>query len=109
MASTRLEILKNMLAAKPDDSFLRYGLAMEYRNAGDMRSAAREFEALIAADPGYAAAYFQAGQILERLGKIDEARDTYQRGIELTTRQGADHARAELQSAFDRLPGGTRE
>jgi Tfp pilus assembly protein PilF len=103
MASTRLEILKNMVAQKPGDSFLRYGLAMEYRNAGDLPAAVREFEGLIAADPEYAAAYFQAGQTLVRLGKKDEARAMYRGGIEVTARQGNQHARSELQAALDLL------
>ena len=38
MASTRLDILKSMVAQNPSDSFSRYGLAMEYRNAGDLEA-----------------------------------------------------------------------
>ena len=103
MASTRLEILKNMVAEKPGDSFLRYGLAMEYRNAGDLASAMHEFDALMAADPDYAATYFHAGQTLERLGKLEEARAVYRRGIEVTARKGDAHARSELEGALDML------
>jgi Tfp pilus assembly protein PilF len=103
MASTRLEVLKQMVAARPGDSFLRYGLAMEYRNAGDLESAIAEFNGLIAADPDYAAAYFHAGQTLERSGKPDEAREVYRRGIEVTTRKGDQHARSELEAALDLL------
>jgi Tfp pilus assembly protein PilF len=103
MASTRLEMLKSMVAARPNDSFLRYGLAMEYKNAGDLEAAMGEFRDLMTADPNYAAAYFHAGQTLERLGKLDEARETYHRGIEVTTRKGDQHARSELQGALDLL------
>jgi Tfp pilus assembly protein PilF len=103
MASTRLEILKNMVAERPGDSFLRYGLAMEYRNTGDLESAMREFNGVMAADPDYAAAYFHAGQTLERLGKLDEARQVYKMGIEVTTRKGDQHARSELEGALDML------
>jgi tetratricopeptide (TPR) repeat protein len=103
MASSRLETLKNLLAQKPGDSFLRYGVAMEYRNTGDLASAAREFESLMADDPDYAAAYFHAGQTLERLGKLDEARETYLRGIEVTSRLGNSHARDELQGTLNLL------
>ena len=104
MASTRLETLKNMVAEKPGDSFLRYGLALEYRNTGDLSSAAREFELLMAADPEYAASYFHAGQTLERLGRFEAARDVYLRGLEVTARQGNQHARSELQSALESMP-----
>jgi len=92
-----------MVAARPGDSFLRYGLAMEYRNAGDLESATAEFTGLMAADPDYAAAYFHAGQTLERLGKPDEAREVYRRGIEVTSRKGDQHARSELEAALDLL------
>ena len=39
MASTRLDILKSMVEQNPGDSFARYGLAMEYRNTGDLEAA----------------------------------------------------------------------
>jgi len=103
MASTRLEILKNMAAQNPTDSFARYGLAMEYRNTGDLESAIREFRTLIAAVPDYAAAYFHGGQTLERLSRLDEARELYREGIEVTTRKGDLHTRSEIQAALDLL------
>jgi|ERR1039458_3066274 Tfp pilus assembly protein PilF len=103
MASSRIDILNSMLAQNPNDSFARYGLAMEYRNRGDLPRAAAEFRALTAADPDYSAAYFHGAQTLERLGQIEEARQWYQRGIEVTTRKGERHALGELQAALDLL------
>ena len=101
--SNRLEILKSMVAQNPADSFSRYGLAMEYRNTGDLEAAMREFHELKRLNPDYAATYFHAGQTLERLGKIEEARSMYEEGIEVTTRKGDMHARSELQGAMDML------
>jgi len=92
-----------MVAQNPDDSFSRYALALEYRNAGDPEGAIREFRRLIAADPDYAAAYYHGGQALERSGKLDEAREMYRQGIEVTTRKGDLHARNEIQAALDLL------
>jgi Tfp pilus assembly protein PilF len=103
MSSTRLETLKEMAAANPRDSFVRYGLAMEYRNSGDLESALREFRALIADDPDYAAAYFHGGQTLERLGRASEAAEVYRSGIEAATRKGDRHTRDEIQAALDLL------
>ena len=103
MPGTRLEILKNMIAANPNDTFLRYGLAMEYKNTGDLEAAMAEFGALIAADPDYPAAYFHGGQTLERLGRLDEARSMYRMGIEASTRKGDEHTRSELAAALDLL------
>jgi len=103
MASTRLETLRSMVAQDPNNSFLRYGLAMEYRNAGDLGAAIGEFRALRETNPDYSAAYFHGGQTLERLGRVEEARQWYQEGIEVTTRRGDLHARGELQTALDLL------
>src|SRR5450759_2241729 len=101
MASTRLEILKNMVDQNPADSFARYGLAMEYRNTGDLARAVSEFRSLLATQPEYSAAYYHGGQTLERLGRTAEARELYLQGIEATTRKGDFHTRDEIQAALD--------
>lgn len=103
MASSRLEILKTMVEQKPDDAFGRYGLAMEYVRTGDLDSAVAEFEALLRHNPGYAAGYFHGGQTLEKLGKIEEARQYYRRGIEITDASGDAHTRSELIAALQML------
>jgi Tfp pilus assembly protein PilF len=103
MASTRLDLLKSMVEQNPTDSFVRYGLAMEYRNSGDMAAAIAEFRALIASHPDYSAAYFHGGQTLERLGQTDNARTMYLEGIEASTRKGDFHTRNEIQAALDML------
>ena len=103
MENTRLETLKTMVAQSPKDSFLRYGLAMEYRNTGDLESSASEFRSLIDLDPNYCYAYFHGGQTLERLGRPEEAADLYRRGIEASARSGDQHARSEIQAALDLL------
>lgn len=96
-------MLKQMVSQNPSDSFLRYGLAMEYRNGGDLEGAVREFRAIIDANPDYSAAYFHGGQALERLGRVDEARKVYEAGVEATRRKGDAHALAEMQGALDLL------
>lgn len=92
-----------MVAQNPADSFSRYGLAMEYRNTGDLEEAVRQFEELKRINPDYSATYFHAGQTLERLGRIEEARAMYEEGIVITTRKGDLHARGELEGALDLL------
>jgi tetratricopeptide (TPR) repeat protein len=99
----RLEALKNLLALNPNDVFARYGLAMTYASQGQFEQAFQEFETLLALDPDYSVAYFQAGQALEKLGRLEEARQMYQRGIQVTTRLGQSHARDQLQDALDLL------
>jgi len=104
MGANRMEILLSMVEKNPQDSFARYGLAMEYANTGDLERAIAEYRALIGFNPDYAAAYFHGGQALEKLGRVEEARDIYEKGIEAASRTGDQHTRSELQAALDMLP-----
>jgi len=97
---TRIEILQQLLEQNPSSTFARYGLAMEYVKAGDLDRAVATFEAITQADPNYSAAYFHGGQALEKMGKIDEARDFYRQGIAVTRDP---HALSELEAALDIL------
>jgi Flp pilus assembly protein TadD len=103
MPSTRLDILKSIVEQNPTDCFARYGLAMEYRNTGDLEAAMGEFRALMSTHADYGPAYFHGGQTLERMGRVEEAREVYLQGIEVTARAGDQHARSEMQGALDML------
>jgi len=104
MATNRLDILKEMLSQDPNNSFARYGLAMEYTKSDQLAQAVSEFESLMSSDETYVAAYYHCGQVLERLGRIDDARATYEKGIEVSTRKGDLHTRAEIEAALNLLP-----
>jgi tetratricopeptide (TPR) repeat protein len=101
--SNRLEVLKNMVAQNPNDSFSRYGLAMEYANSGDPEGAIAEYRALLAVNPNYSAAYYHGGQTLEKLGRREDARALYRQGIVATTRIGDLHTRSEIEAALELL------
>ena len=100
MENPRLETLRQLLADNPANTFARYGLAMEHVRSGDLDGAVQEFEAVLTTDPKYSAAYYHGGQALEKLGKFDQARDLYRRGIAATRDP---HALSELQAALDIL------
>jgi Flp pilus assembly protein TadD len=103
MSKPRLETLKELLAQNPDDSFIRYGVAMEHLREGDYAPAVEEFRELLKRNPEYVAAYYHCGQALEKLGDLEGARSVYESGIALCTRTGDLHTRSELQTALDLL------
>ena len=103
MANQRLEVLKSLVEQDPANAFTRYGLAMEYVNAGELETAVNEFTALLEHNPNYAAAYFHGGQTLEKMGRIDDAKALYGQGIAVTAKTGDGHTRSELQGALDML------
>lgn len=103
MTSDKLQQLFKMLEREPQDTFLLYGLGMEYRKLGDNEKAIDYFAKVIAIDPNYCYAYYQKGQAHERAGAIDEARQAFQDGIEAAARAKDTKARDELQAALDML------
>lgn len=99
----RLEALRKLAAANPNDVFARYGLAMALAGAGQTAEAVAEFQHVLALDPNYTVAYFQMGQALEKLGRREEARQVYERGIQVASRLGQAHARDQLEGALELL------
>ena len=97
-------MLKEILAENPNDAFARYGLAMEYANAGDSGAALVEYEKIVALDPNYVPAYQMGGQLLLNLHREEEARNWFERGIEAARRSGNRHAESEMQGMVDTLP-----
>ncbi|HLH05047.1 MAG TPA: tetratricopeptide repeat protein [Bryobacteraceae bacterium] len=104
MATNRLEILKSMLAQDPNNSFARYGLATEYANSGQLEDAVNEFHTLLEKDQTYVAAYYHGGQALEKLGRINEARALYEKGLDACKSKGDLHTHSEIERALSLLP-----
>src|SRR3954468_12867879 len=104
MATNRLEMLEQMVSRDPNNTFARYGLAMEVANSGDWARAIVEFRTLLQHDQDYAAAYYHAGQTLEKMGDLEQARTMYEEGIEASTRKGDLHTRSEIEAALSLLP-----
>ena len=100
----RLAMLKEILAENPNDAFARYGLAMEYANAGDAKAALAEYEQIVATNPDYVPAYQMAGQLLITQGRDDDARGWLERGITAARKIGNRHAESEMQGMLDTLP-----
>lgn len=96
-------MLEEFVARNPADAFGRYGLAMECMKTGDNSAAEENFKKLIAGHSDYVAAYFQYGQMLAKMGRIDDARKTLTQGVSQATETGEEHARSELQAALDEL------
>lgn len=96
-------MLEQFVAQKPADAFARYGLALECVKLGDDSAALRHFQKLIETNPEYVAGYFQYGQLLSRLGRLDEARRTLSDGIVVAQKTGDAHARDEMQAALTLL------
>jgi len=103
--SDRIQALRRMVEGRPDDPRARFGLAVEYLSAGRTAEGVDALEAYleIADDEGNAWGRL-AGALLE-LGRVDEARAAWQRGIEVSLAHGHPTMAEEFRAALEELDG----
>jgi Tfp pilus assembly protein PilF len=101
--SERLEKIKSMLQRQPQDAFLLYGAALEYKKMGEPAQAIEYLNRVLSADPNYCYAYHQLGQIHESNGDVEAAKGAYRQGIEAANRSGDAHAKEEISSALSMI------
>jgi tetratricopeptide (TPR) repeat protein len=99
----RLELLKRYLDEDPDDSFVRYAIALEYAAQGNHDQAFQQLKNLLKDEPDYLPAYYMCGKEAEHFEDFDEAKNLYLKGIEVAAMQKETHTLSELQSALEGL------
>jgi predicted Zn-dependent protease len=102
-SSKRLEFLLKMTSGRNEDPFVWYGLAMEFRSLGRRDEALATFEALRARTPDYVPMYLMCGQMLESMGRAEDARAWLTSGVQAAQKKGDSHAASELESALQAL------
>jgi predicted Zn-dependent protease len=101
---SRIEVIKKIIEQTPQDPFPRYGLAMEYKQAGMAEEAHSAFAALEQSHPDYVAQYLMHGNLLTSMQRVAEARGVLERGMAAAQRKRDQHALGELQQALAALP-----
>lgn len=102
-AINRRQKLETMLAASPDDKMLRYMLALELDKESEHERSLELFRGLMSDSPPYVPAFLMAGQLLTRLERMEDAKSTYQTGINEAQKQKNDHAAGEMTSFLQAL------
>jgi len=103
MENSRIDSLRQMLEADPQDSFARYALGLEYMSQNLLEEAKNTFEELRTLDPNYQATYYQLGKIYETLGDEQTAKKVYEKGIYVSASQSDFHTKSELEQALNEL------
>jgi len=96
-------MLTELLSQDPNNAFARYGLAMEYVNAGELDRALDEFKNLLAANPDYTAGYFMAAQTFVKGARNEDAKKMLLDGIACAQRKRDTHAEAEMQAMLEEI------
>ena len=94
--SPRRKRIEAMLSEDPDDTFLRYSLALAMEADGELDGCLDILESLGRGSPPYLPALQMAGQFLAKRGRLAAARQALREGIEEGRRQGKAHAVAEM-------------
>lgn len=103
MTASRIAQLQELLKSEPTDSFLNYGLALEYAKENNKHKAIEIIETILERDVNYLGAYYQLGQLYEQTQQFEKARLTYTKGIEVARAQKNNKAVGELNTALDLL------
>lgn len=77
-----------MLGNRPDDSRLRFGLALEYLSAGRVEDGVRELRTYLDHTDDEGNGWGRLGAVLRELDRDDEAIVAYRRGIENASKHG---------------------
>lgn len=92
-----------MLADDPQDTFLRYSLAMECRGLGQTDEATSLFRGLMGDSPPHVQAFFMLAQMEAENGRVEPARETLRNGIDQARLQNDAHAAAEMSELLASL------
>jgi tetratricopeptide (TPR) repeat protein len=72
MQNNRLEKLEQMLVEKPNDIFLNYALAIEYKALGKINETKLQFEKVLQFDENHVATLYQLGVLFNENGKSED-------------------------------------
>ena len=97
----RIESLRKMADANPDDSRPRFGLALEYEKAGRWEDSARALREYLSLADDEGNAYGRLGHALRQLGRDDEAKAAYRDGIAAAERHHHPTMVAEFEEILE--------
>jgi len=105
MTTSRIELFKQLLINDPENTTVMFGLAKEYEKTGRNEELIETLNRYIDASDDEGNAFGMLASAYERLGKRDEAKQAYKRGIETAQRHGhpgmAEEYRMTLASNYE--------
>ncbi|MGD8452501.1 MAG: tetratricopeptide repeat protein [Phycisphaerae bacterium] len=100
---SRLEQLRKLLEAAPDDPLAHYVLGLEHANLAQYDEAIAAFAGALAVDARYSAAYYHKAKAEIKAGRRDDARQTLTAGLEVARSAGDMKTAREMQDLLDTI------
>ena len=105
MTASRIDLFKQMLDSDPANTAILFGLAKEYEKIGAAAEMIETLNRYLAVADDQGNAYGMLARAYEQSGRRDEARATYEKGIEVANRHGhpgmAEEYRQTLASEYE--------
>ena len=95
-----------MVAKNPGNVLARFGLANEAVKENLLEEAREHYDAYLAAYDDEGNGWLRLGDVLDRLGRADDARAAYRKGIAAAQRHGHPTMAAELANRLEELGEG---
>lgn len=99
----KIKQLARQIKNNPGDSFSKFALALEFRKEGEFKKARILFEDILASDPDYVGVYYHLGKLYEVLDQHNDAKELYNKGIDVAGQQGETRTKKELSEALEQL------
>lgn len=93
--------MRAMAAKQPNNPLVRFGLANELLKAGLNEEAASELASYLANYDDEGNGWLRYADVLQTLGRVDDARVAAGKGIEASQRYGHSGMAAELEARLD--------
>lgn len=103
MATSRIDIFKQMLVNDPINSSILFGLAKEYEKAGETQEMIETLERYLAISDDEGNAFGMLARAYETAGQSDKAKETYQRGVDAATKHGHPSMAEEYRTSLEDL------
>ena len=101
--TSRLDTFRAMVAKNPSNPLARFGLANEAYKEKLYEEARENYEAYLAASDDEGNAHGKLAEVLHALGRTDDARSVYARGIEAARRFGHAGLVNDLEAKLEEL------
>jgi predicted Zn-dependent protease len=102
----RLDTLRELAAADPEDALTRFMLGKELMDRGFAAESVIELRAAVSRDPDHTASWRWLGQALEAAGRKSEAKEVYREGIAVAERTRDLQTGKEMRVFLGRLEKG---
>ena len=101
--SSRLDVFRQMVAKNPNNPLARFGLANEALKAQQYDEAREQLEVYLTQYDDEGNGYGRLAEALEKLGRVDEAREALRKGIAASHRFGHPGMASEFEARLEEL------